>query len=201
MTPFKDPNVGAVFDAHAPGVRKRSLALRELVFRTAAETEGCGTVIECLKWGQPAYLTERSKSGTAIPIDAVKDDSEACGIFAHCQTRLIPMLRDIYEGELDFEGNRAIRFAADRPPPEAIVKHCLTLALTYRVQKRRQRNQVLRVNNRTDHSTTVFAASSRACRREATTLPAGILSRTPSAPSVFSAIPDSPETTHMVPSL
>ena len=134
MIPFLDSSVQSVFRAYPESIRAPLLDLRELIFRTAEQTEGCGQVRECLKWGQPAYLTEKPKSGTTIRIDAARDRPNSYAIFFHCQTRMIVTLRDLYEGELVFDGNRAIRMTTDKPPPEEIIKHCLAMALTYHLK-------------------------------------------------------------------
>ena len=134
VIPFVDSSVQSVFRAYPAPVRAPLLALRELIFVTAEQTEGCGQVRECLKWGQPAYLTENPKSGTTIRIDAAGDRQNSYAIFFHCQTRMIATFRDFYEDELVFDGNRAIRITAENPPPEEIIKHCLAMALTYRLK-------------------------------------------------------------------
>ena len=137
MIPFRDSSVQTVFRAYPGPVRKPLLALRALIFELADETEGCGQIRECLKWGQPAYLTENPKSGTTIRIDAGRDNPNVYAIFFHCQTRMIATLRDLYEDELIFDGNRAIRMTADNPPPEEIIRHCLAMALTYHLKPHR----------------------------------------------------------------
>jgi len=55
--PFADPAVKRRFDSFAPEARAGLLALRALIFQTAATIPGVGQVQETLKWGQPAYLT------------------------------------------------------------------------------------------------------------------------------------------------
>ncbi len=66
MQKFQDARVMAVFEACPPGVRGRLMALRELVFDTAARTAGVGRLSETLKWGQASYLTAESGSGTTV---------------------------------------------------------------------------------------------------------------------------------------
>ena len=139
MIPFRDSTVQSVFCAYPAPVRDPLLALRALIFETAEETEGCGQILECLKWGQPAYLTEKPKSGTTIRIDAAKDIPNEYAIFFHCQTRMIATLRDLYEDELVFDGNRAIRMTVDNPPPNEIIRHCLAMALTYHLKPRHRK--------------------------------------------------------------
>ena len=68
MRAFEDTAVARAFEACPAPARARLLALRELIFRTAAETPGMGGFDETLKWGEPAYLTAASKSGSTIRI-------------------------------------------------------------------------------------------------------------------------------------
>ena len=102
---------------------------------TAAKTPGVGALKETLKWGQPSYLTQESRSGSMIRIDRVKpaagDDRERYALYVHCQTTLVSTFRQLYRDELVFGGNRSILLDADRPLPKAALKHCIALALTY----------------------------------------------------------------------
>lgn len=132
---FSDPAVEAVFAAYPERLRAPLLALRRLIFETAAATEGAGRLVETLKWGQPAYLTERPRSGSTIRIDALKDQPDGYALFVHCQSRLVPDYRERYGDLLTFDGNRAILLSADEPPPEAVLRHCIALALTYHRRK------------------------------------------------------------------
>ena len=68
MRPFENTAVARAFEACPAPVAARLLALRELIFRTAAETPGVGAIEETLKWGEPAYVSAASKSGSTIRI-------------------------------------------------------------------------------------------------------------------------------------
>jgi len=132
--PFTDPAVEAIFQAYPSAVRKRLLALRRLILDTAATTAGIGRIEETLKWGQPSYLTTRPKSGSTIRIDHMPPGRYA--LFVHCQTNLVATYRELYPTELAYGGNRSILLDARRDPPEAILRHCIALALTYHSRKR-----------------------------------------------------------------
>lgn len=67
--PFANLAVAAHFAAYPSDVRRRMMALRELIFTTAAATDGVGELEEVLKWGEPDYLTSKSRSGSTIRID------------------------------------------------------------------------------------------------------------------------------------
>lgn len=132
-----DPAVDAVFTAYPKPLRAKLLALRRLIFDTARTTKGVGAVEETLKWGQPSYLTSETKSGSTIRIDRVKSAANRYAVFFHCQTDLVETFRELYPTELSYGGNRSILLNAEEAIPEAALRHCVALALTYHLNKRK----------------------------------------------------------------
>jgi hypothetical protein len=61
-------------------------------------------------------------------------------VYFHCQTDLVATFRELYPKELTTSGNRAVIFNADDAIPEAALRHCLGLALTYHLRKRNARS-------------------------------------------------------------
>ncbi len=137
--PFETENVADVFDGYTGAAQEKLLALRALIFETAATTAGVGELQETLKWGQPSYLTPETKSGSTIRIDAIKDDPAHVAIYFHCQTNLVPTFRDMYGDKLTFEGNRALVLDTKKKLPEKELRHCLSQALTYHLSKKKKR--------------------------------------------------------------
>ena len=129
--------VAALFKAYPAPVRAKLQALRKLIFDTATSTEGVGALEEALKWGQPSYLTPETKAGSTIRIDQVKASPGQYAIYFHCQTDLVETFRELYP-KLSYSGNRAILLDADEKLPEAELRHCVALALTYHLRKRGQ---------------------------------------------------------------
>jgi hypothetical protein len=125
-----------VFDAYPKPVKAKLLALRRLIFDTARATRGVGALEEALKWGQPSYLTTESKSGSTIRIDQVKAEAGQYAVYFHCQTDLVETFRELYP-KLSYSGNRAILLDAAEKLPEAELRHCVALALTYHLRKRK----------------------------------------------------------------
>ena len=132
-----DPAVDAVFDTCPKPVKTKLLALRRLIFDTAKTTKGVGALEETLKWGQPSYLTNESRSGSTVRIDRVKAEPGQVAVYFHCQTDLVETFREIYP-ELRYEGNRAILLNAADRLPEPELRHCVALALTYHLNKRKR---------------------------------------------------------------
>ncbi len=115
-------------------LNEKLLALRELVLETANENPAIGPLEETLKWGEPAFLTSTTKSGTTIRINRHNKDDNQYAMYVHCQTDLLDRYRQLYGDTLTFDGNRAVVFnIAEKPPIEA-VKHCIAMALTYHLK-------------------------------------------------------------------
>jgi Domain of unknown function (DU1801) len=133
---FSDPAVEAAFDAYPKPLKARLLALRRLIFDTARTVEGVGPLQETLKWGQPSDLTPTTKSGSTVRIDRMKSANQYA-IYFHCQTNLVETFRELYPAELSYGGNRSIILNADDEVPEPALRHCVALALTYHLNKRK----------------------------------------------------------------
>jgi Domain of unknown function (DU1801) len=127
---FDDSAVAAIFAGYSADVRRKLLVLRELIFDTAAATEGVGKLQETLRWGEPSYLTTQSGSGSAVRINA-KGSGGQYAMYLHCQTNLIETFRERYPGKFTFEKNRAIVFDNGDTVPTKELRHCIALALTY----------------------------------------------------------------------
>lgn len=120
--------VALAFDQHAPAMRDRLLELRALVLAVAAETPEIGRLTETLKWGQPSYLTQASRSGTTLRIDAPTPDT--CGLYVHCQSKVVDGARAAGL-RLAYDGTRGALLPLEQPIPEADVRAFVRLALTY----------------------------------------------------------------------
>ncbi len=136
MKPFADTAVEAVFDASPAPVKKRLLGLRRMIFEVAASTEGVGELEETLKWGEPAYLTTASKSGSTIRMAPRKGSSSQYALYFNCQTTLVDSFRTLFPREFTYEGNRAIVFDTAQKVPTQALKFCLAMALTYHRSRR-----------------------------------------------------------------
>lgn len=135
--PFSNPNVAEVFNGYPPKLRAKLMQLRRLIFDVALQTEGVGELEETLKWGQPSYLTTSSKSGSTIRIDGANAGRAESAMFFICHTNLVDTFRQIYPDALQYDGNRSIVFGEHEAIDEGALRHCISLALTYHLRKRR----------------------------------------------------------------
>jgi Domain of unknown function (DU1801) len=139
MKRFADARVAAIFAAYPSATRKKLLALRQLIFDVAASTVCVGELEETVKWGQPSYLTAATKSGSTIRIDGVKSSEGRCAVYFNCQTSLVETFKELYRDKLRLEGRRAIALEAEERLPVEELRHCIALALTYHLDKRRSK--------------------------------------------------------------
>ena len=139
-TGHADPAVDGIFDAYPKPVKAKLLALRRLILDTAKATQGVGALEEALKWGQPSYLTTETKSGSTIRIDRVKSAVNQYAVYFHCQTDLVETFRELYPTQLRYGGNRSILLNAAEEIPGPELRHCVALALTYHLRKRKTAN-------------------------------------------------------------
>lgn len=123
-----NPVVKDVFNSYPESVQYKLLHLRELILSAASEIEGLEKLEETLKWGEPSYLT---KYGSTVRIDWKEKNPEQFAIYFKCTSSLVPTFKTIYKGKFKFEGNRAIIFKIKEKIPEAELKHCVSMALTY----------------------------------------------------------------------
>ncbi|MGB3368970.1 MAG: DUF1801 domain-containing protein [Acidaminobacteraceae bacterium] len=105
--------------------------LRDIILSIANE-ENLGDVEETLKWGEASY---KVKGGSPIRIDWKSKTPENYYIFFNCKTKLVETFREIYSDDLCFQGNRAIVLKVDENLPEKSIRHCLSLAMKYKLLK------------------------------------------------------------------
>jgi hypothetical protein len=133
-----------VLNGYPPKIRRKLFVVRELIFKTAAGIPGVGRLEESLKWGEPAYLTTDSGSGSTVRLGWVRSKPTLFAVYFNCNTTLVDTFRTLYPTGLRFEGNRAIVFAEDDELPFADLSACIAASLTYHRDKRRRKHSTLR---------------------------------------------------------
>ena len=127
--------VAATFASYPAPLRRRVLALRKLILDVAAKTPGVGPLDESLKWGEPAFVTAQSKSGSTIRIAWKKSQPQHYAMYFNCQTTLVDSFKTMFPTAFKFEGNRALVFAHHDDVPVAALRICVAMALTYHVSQ------------------------------------------------------------------
>lgn len=133
--PSMPPDVAGAFAAFPAPVARRLLQVRGLIFETAAKL-GVGPLTETLKWGEPAYLTEATGSGSTIRLGWLRSAERPCAVLFNCNTTLVETFRERFPDAFAFSKNRAICLNPTGALPKAPLASCLALALTYHQRRR-----------------------------------------------------------------
>lgn len=104
------------------------LEIRSIVF-DIVQQQDLGEIEETLKWGEPSYLV---KGGSTVRFDWKEKTPQHGYIFFNCKTKLVDTFRELYSGDLEFQGDRAIVLNLNEPIPKVILQHCIELSLTYK---------------------------------------------------------------------
>ncbi len=137
-TPDPTPDVARILASYPVSARERVLRIRRLVFEVAAATPGVGPVSERVKWGEPAYLTEATKSGSTVRIAWKPASPDRYAVYFNCNTGLVDGFREMFSDELVFEGNRAISLKISDAVPSEPLSICIAAALTYHLEKKKR---------------------------------------------------------------
>jgi hypothetical protein len=129
-------DVAEIFASYPLAIRTKLKEVRQLIFEVARTNEGVAPLRETLKWGVPAYLPAKPRTGSTIRLGWMSAAPKHCAVYFHCQTRLIGTFRRLFASEFMFEGNRALLLKLSGPLPRIPLAACVAMALTYHRNKR-----------------------------------------------------------------
>lgn len=127
---FPNPEVEAAYAAFPPQKKEVLLTIRNWIFEVAENTEGVGRIEECLKWGEPSFLTLSPKSGSTLRLSGMKKSPSEYGLFVHCQTGLVEEFQIVYP-DFKYDKTRGVIFDINQPMEINAIKQFIYLALTY----------------------------------------------------------------------
>ncbi|WP_347373889.1 DUF1801 domain-containing protein [Aequorivita sp. Q41] len=133
MELIRDPRVESVFNSYPDTVKKQMRYLRKLVIDTASEIAMLEKMEETLKWGEPSYVT---KHGSTLRMDWKEKTPNQYALYFKCTSKLVPSFKKLFKDKFNFEKDRAIVFELNDEVPEAELKQCITMALTYHKVKK-----------------------------------------------------------------
>ena len=110
--------------------------LKALIHQVAADTPEIGPLEQSLKWGEQSFTPQKRNIGSSVRIQPRADGAAA--LMFICHTNLVEEFRALYPDALTYEGNRAIVLAREREPDREALSHCIGLALTYKLRKKRK---------------------------------------------------------------
>jgi hypothetical protein len=130
------PDVEAAFQAFPPEVRHRLTEVRAMISGVAREDARVGTITETLKWGEPAYLTEATGSGSTVRLGWPRKTPDRAAIYFICHTRLVDTFRERFGGLFEYETDRAVLLPLVGELDRAPLEFMLSMALTYHLRRR-----------------------------------------------------------------
>lgn len=128
LSVISDPSVEVVFKNYPTSIREQMYALRELIFDTAEDVAEITELEECLKWGEPSYLTN---IGSTLRMDWKPKKPAQYALYFKCTSRLVTTFKEVFADNLNYEGNRAITLKVNERIPKEELKQCIKAALTY----------------------------------------------------------------------
>ncbi|HLB42322.1 MAG TPA: DUF1801 domain-containing protein [Gammaproteobacteria bacterium] len=135
---FQNDDVREKFNSYPKNIKQKLLFLRQLIFDIASRTTSIGELEETLKWGEPSYLTPKTKSGSTVRIDWKKSTPHQYAVYFNCKTTLVDTFKEMYGGTFRYGGNRSIIFEVSEKIPVNELTGCIAMALTYNLKKKRR---------------------------------------------------------------
>lgn len=113
-------------------IKQKLILVRDIILKTAAETESIAEIEETLKWGEISFLV---KHGSTIRMGWKSTNPSQYAIYFNCNTSLVETFKAIYGDLFKYEKNRAILFDLEDDIPEEQLKDCIEMALQYHLLK------------------------------------------------------------------
>lgn len=106
--------------------------LRTLIAEAAQSDERIGPLEENIKWGQPSFTPKRRNVGSSVRLQ--NNDDGTMSLMFICHTHLVERFAELYPTELSYDGNRAIVVDPTKLFDREAAKHCIALALRYKLK-------------------------------------------------------------------
>ncbi len=129
--PFQSSEIEAIFSDYPPPIQNRCLHIRQLIFDIANQYPEIGPLEETLRWGEPSYIPNKTKSGSMIRLHHYPLKPFDFSVFFLCQTQLVTTFKELYPSTFHFSGNRSLDFLVSEPMPWPELQHCIFMALSY----------------------------------------------------------------------
>ncbi|TGK82630.1 hypothetical protein EHQ24_10915 [Leptospira noumeaensis] len=104
------------------------MEIRTWIYELSKSDEKIGEIEECLKWGEPSFLTPKTKSGSTIRMAKVNEFEFA--LYFNCKTTIAQEIAMEFP-ELNCDGRRAVYFSVSKKLSKAKLIACLKKALLY----------------------------------------------------------------------
>ncbi|RYH00574.1 MAG: DUF1801 domain-containing protein [Alphaproteobacteria bacterium] len=129
------PDVRAAFEAFPPEVRHRLAEIRAIILDVAAGDDRIGAITERLKWGEPAYLTAETGSGSTVRLGRPRGRPDCAAVYFICHTPLVEAFRARFGALFEYEANRAVLLPVSGEVALVPLEMMLSAALTYHLRQ------------------------------------------------------------------
>ncbi|MCW7480052.1 hypothetical protein [Leptospira kanakyensis] len=126
--PLPSEEVSSYYFNLMPAMLEKFMEIRTWIYELSEAEERIGFIEECLKWGEPSFLTPKTKSGSTIRIGKVNDSEFA--LYFNCKTTIAKEIT-IEFPELNCDGKRALYLSSSKKLPKTKLIVCLKKALLY----------------------------------------------------------------------
>lgn len=104
--------------------------LRGMVYTTAQDCSAA-PIEETLKWGEPAFLTPVTRSGSTIRLGWQRKKPDWFGIYMNCRTSIVHQVQDLFPDAFEYDGTRGLLWPLAASIPIEATDFALRTALTY----------------------------------------------------------------------
>ena len=136
-------DVKSIFDSYPLAAGKRLMQVRQLILKCASQDDAIGELTETLKWGEPAYLTAQTGSGSTIRLGFKDKLPDSVAVYFNCQTTIVNEIQQRYPNKFKCENNRALLLPVNKPIPKKELSECLNIALKYHLNRKARESGLL----------------------------------------------------------
>ncbi|MBM9548127.1 DUF1801 domain-containing protein [Leptospira sp. 201903074] len=130
--PVPSESLSSYYFNLTPVMLDKFMEIRNWIYEISQSNDQIGEIEECIKWGQPSFLTPKTKSGSTIRIGKVNDSEYA--LYFNCKTSIAQEIA-IEFPELKCDGKRALYLEANQKLSKTKLIVCLKKALLYHKRK------------------------------------------------------------------
>ncbi|WP_208721788.1 hypothetical protein [Leptospira mtsangambouensis] len=130
--PLPSEEITSYYFNLTPAMLEKFMEIRNWIYELSHADEKIGEIAECLKWGEPSFLTPKTKSGSTIRMAKVNELEFA--LYFNCKTTIAKEIA-IEFPEWNCDGKRALYFSVSQKISKSKLIICLKKALLYHKRK------------------------------------------------------------------
>lgn len=125
---FPSEEVSSYYFNLTPVMFDKFMEIRNWIYELSEKDPRIGEIDECLKWGEPSFLTPKTISGSTVRIAKVNEVEFA--LYFNCKTTIAKEIAVEFP-DWNCDGRRAVYFSVSKKLSKAKLTTCLKKALLY----------------------------------------------------------------------